>query len=79
MKTDRRIVEWIDLVGDLLQRPQDAFPVATIATQLNRTFAVGAISPELARALRTLGRAALAVDRPRRHRPPDSHLGGGRW
>lgn len=44
MKTDRRLVEWIDLVGDLLQRPQPEFPVAPIAWQLNRTFSVNSVS-----------------------------------
>lgn len=44
MKTDRRLVEWIDLVGDLLQRPQAEFPVEQIAWQLYRTFSVNSVS-----------------------------------
>lgn len=47
MKTDRRLVEWIDLVGDLLQRPKPDFPVEQIAWQLNRTFMVRAVTSEL--------------------------------
>ena len=44
MAGDRRLIEWIDLVGDLLQRPLADFPVAQIAMQLNRTFQVRAVS-----------------------------------
>lgn len=44
MAGDRRLLEWIDLVGDLLQRPLADFPVALIAMQLNRTFQVRAVS-----------------------------------
>jgi DNA-binding CsgD family transcriptional regulator len=43
MKSDR-LVEWIDLVGDLLQRPQSDFPVEQIACQLNRTFSVHTVT-----------------------------------
>jgi DNA-binding CsgD family transcriptional regulator len=44
MKSDRRLVEWIDLVGDLLVRPRSGFPVAEIAVQLARTFSVHTVS-----------------------------------
>jgi len=44
MKSDRRLVEWIDLVGDLLQRPQPDFPVVPIVWQLNRTFPVATVA-----------------------------------
>ena len=44
MTSDRRLVEWIDLVGDLLQRPLAAFPVEQIAAGLNRTFDVRAVA-----------------------------------
>jgi DNA-binding CsgD family transcriptional regulator len=44
MTDDRRLVGWIDLVGDLLQQPRPEFPVAQIGWQLNRTFRVRAVS-----------------------------------
>ncbi len=44
MGADHRLVEWIDLVGDVLKRPRPAFPVAEIALQLARTFQVCTVS-----------------------------------
>ena len=44
MKTAYRLVEWIDLVGDLLERPQAEFPVVPIAVELNRTFSVHTVA-----------------------------------
>lgn len=44
MVHDRRLTEWIDLTGDLLQRPLREFPAETIGQQLNRTYSVTAVS-----------------------------------
>ena len=44
MGDDRRLIEWIDLTADFLQRPCPEFPRAEIAWQLNRTFDVLAVS-----------------------------------
>jgi len=44
MSADHRLVEWIDLAGDILLRPRPGFPVAEIAVQLARTFQVCTVS-----------------------------------
>jgi DNA-binding CsgD family transcriptional regulator len=44
--TNRRLVEWLDLTGDLLQRPQPEFPRALIGRQLLSTFDVRGVSWE---------------------------------
>lgn len=42
--TEHRLVEWIDLTSDLLQRPQPEFPRGQIASLLNRTFSLTGVS-----------------------------------
>ena len=44
MTTDRRLIEWIDLVGDLLNRPMTEFPREELGRQLGRTFDVHGVS-----------------------------------
>jgi DNA-binding CsgD family transcriptional regulator len=44
--TDRRLIEWLDLTGDLLQRPQPEFPRALLGRQLLDTFDVRGVSWE---------------------------------
>ena len=44
MTTDRRLIEWIDLVGDLLHQPLTGFPRDAIGRQLGRTFDVRGVS-----------------------------------
>lgn len=46
MVHDRRLTEWIDLTGDLLQRPLPEFPAELIGRQLTRTYSVKAVSWE---------------------------------
>lgn len=43
---NRRLVEWLDLTGDLLQRPQPEFPRALLGRQLLSTFDVRGVSWE---------------------------------
>lgn len=44
--TDQRLVEWLDLAGDLLQRPRPEFPRAQLGRQLLDTFDVRGVSWE---------------------------------
>jgi DNA-binding CsgD family transcriptional regulator len=46
MVQDRRLTEWVDLAGDLLQRPLPQFPGEAIGRQLTRSYSVTAVSWE---------------------------------
>lgn len=44
MGDDRRIIQWVDLVADLLQRPRPEFPHDEVGRALSQTFELNAVS-----------------------------------
>ena len=72
MTQDRRLTEWIDLAGDLLQRPLPEFPAELIGTQLTRTYSVTAAAVDWRESPTHMGfRTWPELDTsPVSHRPP---------